>query len=104
MGVADRMEAEGGAFDHRIDPGLIAVRTGQQHLMEGAVAGNGEPARPNASGERMREVEFVERDDCPMTGLDPEDIPGIAAVGHREDTGSISPEEHTRIQALAHSS
>jgi hypothetical protein len=38
-----------------------------------------------------------------MARFDPEYVPRIAAVRHGKDAGGISPEEHSRIEALAHS-
>ncbi len=44
MGMANRVEAERRPLDVGVDPGLVAVRAGEQDLVEGTVAGNLEPA------------------------------------------------------------
>src|SRR4051794_32051195 len=46
----------------------------------------------------MRDVEAVERDNCPIARLDPEQFVSLPAVGHREDAGSISLKEKPRIK------
>src|SRR5688500_8399591 len=96
------MQAERGPLDLRIDPGLLAIRTGEQYFMERLVAGDLEPAGPEPSRQRAGQVEAVERDDRPATRFDPEDVAGVAAVGHRENAGGIAPQQHSRIEALAH--
>ena len=55
-------------------------------------------------GQRARQVETVERNDRAVARLDPEDVAGVAAVGHRENAGGIAPEQQPRIEAFAHSS
>jgi hypothetical protein len=91
MRVADGVQAQRCPLYHRIDPGLIPVGASEQDFMKCAIAGDREPARAHALRKRVREVKCVEGDDCPTSRLDPEDVPRIAAVGHGEDAGGISP-------------
>jgi hypothetical protein len=44
-------------------------------------------------------VKAVERDEGPVARLDPEQLGGFAAVGHRENAGRIALEQQTRIEA-----
>jgi hypothetical protein len=92
MGVADGVEAERGPLDDRIDPRLLAVGTGEQHLLKGQVAGDGKSAGTDALGQRTGQVESIERNDGAAARLDPEDVAGVAAVGHGEYAGGISPQ------------
>src|SRR5690606_742363 len=54
------------------------------------VAGHSEPVLPDGFGERAGYLEAVERDDCPLAGLDPIELLIVATVGHREDAAAIS--------------
>ena len=44
-------------------------------------------------------MEAFERDDRAVARLDPEQLVGIPAVGHREDAGRIALEEQARVEA-----
>jgi hypothetical protein len=47
-------------------------------------------------------METVERQDCAVAGLDPENVVGIAAVGHRENARRIALQQQARIERRAH--
>ena len=102
MGMSDRVKPERRPLDRAVDPGLLAVGAGQQHLVEGRIACHRESARTDAPGKRTRQMEAVQRDDCPASRLDPEDVAGVAAVGHREDAGGVTAQQHPGVQTLAH--
>ena len=55
------------------------------------------PERSRAA-QRPRQVEAVERDDRPVARLDPEQLVGIAAVGHREDARGIALKQQARVE------
>ena len=97
MGVAGSMEREHGAFDLGVDPGLLAIRAGQDHAVEVTVEGDGEAPGSKRSTKRTRNMELVERDDRPRPRLDPEEIRSFTAVRHRENAGGISLEEKARV-------
>jgi hypothetical protein len=90
MGVAGGVEAERRSLDLRIDPGLLPLGAGPDDLAKGLVAGHREATLPKRSRERAGDVEAVERDDRPVARLDPEDVPGMAAVRHWENAGGIT--------------
>ena len=103
MGMTDGMKPKRGPFDRRVDPGFVAIGAGQQDLMKRPVAGDRESPGADASRQRTGHVEPVERDNRAAAGLDPENIAGLAAVGHGEYASGIAPQQHPRIQAFAHS-
>src|SRR4029450_14686 len=74
MSMANRMQADCGAFDCRIDPGFFTIGAGKQHLGKRLVAGDRESAGPDPLGQRTRQMELVERDNRAAAWLDPEDI------------------------------
>ena len=102
MGMADRVEAERRPLDDLVDPGFVPVGAGQQHLVKCAVAGDREASRSHALGQRAGQMESFQRNDRPVARLDPEDIAGVAAVGHGKDAGGIAPEQHPGIETFAH--
>src|SRR5436190_24365107 len=102
MGVSDRMEPQRRPFDHLVDPGFLAVGASEQNLVEGAIAGDRKPSRPDLLGQRPREMKAIERNDCPAARLDPENVACTAAVSHWENAGGITPQQHPRIQPLTH--
>jgi hypothetical protein len=44
-------------------------------------------------------MEAVEREDRPVARLDPEQVVGVAAVGHRKDARSITLQQQARVEA-----
>ena len=104
VGVANGVEAQCRPLDDGVDPGFRAIGAGEQHVVKSLVASNREAVRPDPLGQRMRHVKIVEWNDGPAARFHPEDVASIAAVGHGEYAGGISPKQHPRIEALAHSS
>ena len=51
MGVPHRVEPERGPFDHLVDPGLVPVGAGQQHLVKRPIAGHREFSRTHLLGQ-----------------------------------------------------
>ena len=99
MGVARAVQREHRALDLGVDPGLLAVGAGGDDAGEIAVAGDRELARAERPPQRAREVEAIERDDRAVARLDPEQLVGVAAVGHREDAGGIALKQQARVEA-----
>ena len=52
----------------------------------------------SAPAERARDVEMVERNDCAVARLDPEQFVRFAAVGHGENARRIALEQKARIE------
>ena len=98
MGMADGVQPQCRPFDHAVDPGLLPVRAGQQNLMKRLVASDRESARTDASGQRMRQMEGIQRDDRAAARLYPENVASVAAVGHGEDPGRIAAQQHPGIE------
>lgn len=90
MGVTRGEQAERGAFDIGVDPGLGAVGAAVEHGGEVAVDGHRELPRAEPPRERARAMEAVQGNDRADAGLDPENVVGIAAVGHREHPDGIA--------------
>jgi hypothetical protein len=99
IGMAASVKREHCMLDLRVDPCLFPRRAASDDRSEITVAGDAEPLRAQGSAERPREVELVERKDCASAGLDPEQLGGVAAVGHREDAAGVALEQKTRIEA-----
>ena len=86
----------------RMQPGLDVDAIAP--LVKGTVTSDGEFSRTDTLGERMGKVEVFQWNDGTVPRLNPKDVAGIAAVGHWKYAGGISPEQHPRVEALAHSS
>ena len=87
-----------GLFDLGIDPGFGPVGAGDDDGGTGAVAGDREGAALDGSAKRAGEMEGIERQNRPQAWLDPEQILGIAAVGHREDAGRIALQKEAGVE------
>jgi len=102
MGIAAAMQLRISDLDIGIDPGVGAacgrLGTVRHHRAEGAVDRHRITVRPDRLGERVREVEAVEREDATFLGLDPEDVVGIAGARHREYPDGVSAQQQVRIQ------
>src|SRR6185503_18982816 len=85
-------------FELGVDPGLLAIGAGVDHRLEVAVVGNVKSAGAERPAERVRQMEMVEWQDRPVTRLDPEQLIGIAAVGHREDPRGITLQQQARVE------
>jgi len=94
MRIAAAMQLGISDLDIGIDPGVRAARgrlgTVRHHRAEGAVDRHRITVRPDRLGERVREVEAVERQDAALLGFDPEDVVGIAGARHREYPDGVS--------------
>ena len=99
MSLAGSVETERGALDIGVDPRLGPVGAGADHVGESGVTGNGEGIAADPPGERARTAEAVERDDRAFTRLDPENLLGVAAVGHRENPGSITAKQNPWVES-----
>ncbi len=82
-----------------VDPGFLALGTRRDHAGKGTVMRHGEPVGPERPAKRPRNMEAVERNNCAVPGLDPEQLLGIAAVGHREDARRVALEQEARVEA-----
>ena len=51
MGMTDGVEADRRSLNHAVDPGFLPVGAGEDHRMEGGIAGDGKPAGADSSGE-----------------------------------------------------
>jgi len=102
MGEAQRVELLIGARDAVADPcfargiltriaamGHARRGAGGQHLREGRVAGDAQPAAPQGARQRMRAAKAIERQNAAPFGLDPEDVGVVAPVSHGKDTAAI---------------
>ena len=98
VGMTGGIEAERGALDGRVDPRLVAVGAGQKHVVKGSIAGHFELPRPEPPEKRPRTMEMIQGNDRPMARLDPEDIAGIATVGHREDARGIASKQSPWVE------
>src|SRR4029079_18564795 len=97
MSVAGCVKRKHCAFDFGINPRLLTIGAGQDHVMKGLIQRDGETAGPQRALERPRKMELIERDDCSRSRLDPEKIRRVTAVRHRKDSRGITLEEQTRV-------
>ena len=81
-----------------VDPGLLTLGAGAHDRFERAVGDHPESIRPHRLGEAARDDEPVEREDSALLRLDPEQVLGVAAFGHRKDADRIGPEQDVRRQ------
>ena len=81
-----------------VDPGLLALGAGAHDRFERAVGDHPESIRPHRLGEAARDDEPVEREDPALLRLDPKQVLGVAAFGHRKDADRIGPEQDVRRQ------
>src|SRR5215208_8146169 len=99
MGVSRAVQRKHRMFEVGVDPCLLAVGAGGDHLSESAVMGDAESARAERAPQRSGDVESVERNNGAVARLDPEQLVRIAAVGHRENAGGIALEEQAWVEA-----
>jgi len=89
-------------LDIRVDPGVGAARgclgAMRYDLAECLVDGDRVAIRPDRLGERVREVEAVERQHTALLGFDPEHVGGIARARHREHPDGVSAQQQIRIE------
>jgi hypothetical protein len=101
----DGMSVTGGVkrmhrpLEFGIDPGFLAVGASGDDAAEIGIARHREAARPQRSSKRAGQMEPIERQDRAIARLDPEQLGGIAAVGHREDARCVTLQQETRIEA-----
>ena len=100
----DRMGMAGGEqfaiepHDLVVDPGLLTLGAGAHDRFERAVGDHPKSIRPHRLGEAARDDEPVERENSALLRLDPEQVLGVAAFGHRKDADRIGPEQDVRRQ------
>ncbi|GGY94333.1 hypothetical protein GCM10011614_06680 [Novosphingobium colocasiae] len=99
---AKRVELFVAALDAMADPALPVLgrargRAGVHHVRERCVAGHREAPAPQRAGQRARQVKTVEREDCPLPGLDPENFGIVAPVRHRENAAAIGQHQQFRL-------
>ncbi len=107
MGEAELVHSGIARLDPVADPGAAAVRilalaapwlgAGAQHFAEGSVAGHLELFASQGFGQRVRQVEFVQRQNRSSSWLNPEHLWIIAGVGHRKDPAAIGQQQEFRI-------
>lgn len=68
-----------------------------KHLRERGVARHGEAVASHGTGQRLRQVEAIKRQDRAQSRLNPEDFRIIAAVRHRKDAAAIGKHEQFRL-------
>jgi hypothetical protein len=102
MGVAGVVQVACRLLDRSVDPRLLAVGAGEDDGIEGLVGGHGKASRTNAPGKRARAMELVEREDGALARLDPENVVGVAAVGHWEDARGVTAQQEAGIERPAH--
>ena len=103
MGVARLVQRQHGAFEFVVDPRFFAGGAGREDRGEIAVVGNFKTTGAQRSLERARQVKALERQDRAVAWLDPEQVRGVAAVGHREDAGGITLQQQARVEATHNS-
>ncbi len=101
MGETDLMQVAIGPFDGMIDPGRWPVvrrlRAKPDDAGKVAIGGHAKPIPPDRLGQRMGDVEAVERHDRPPLRLDPINVLRLAIVGHGKHADSVSLQQHQRI-------
>lgn len=102
MGVARSMEAECRALDVGVDPRFLAHRAGMDDFLESLVAGDDETVAANGSKQRSRGPELVKRKDRTRARLDPEDVVGVTAVGHRKNPAGIAAKQQAGVERRHH--
>jgi hypothetical protein len=99
MGVTGLVQRQHRALELPVDPRLLAVGARGDHRCEVVVVRDLEPPGTERAPERAREVEAIERQDRAVARLDPEQVGGLAAVGHGEDAGGITLQQQARVEA-----
>ncbi len=95
----NRMRMTGGEqvaiepHDLVVDPGLLPLGAGAHDRFERAVGHHPISIRPHRLGEAARNDEPIEREDPALLRLDPKQVLGVAAFGHRKDADRIGPEQ-----------
>jgi hypothetical protein len=105
VGVSHPMKIAKRIFDIGIDPSVAPVVArfcaGGDDLSKGAICSHDKPILPNGFCQRFRQSESIQRQNCPLLGLDPECIGIVACVGHRENAIGVG--AHEQIQIDSHS-
>jgi len=102
MGVTAPVQFGISGFDIGVDPGVGAargrLRAMRHDFAERLVDGDGVAIRPDRLGERMREMETIEREHAALLRFDPEDIVRIARARHREHPDGVSAQQEVRVE------
>jgi hypothetical protein len=81
----------------------VSLRSAQARTTASkAWSGDAEAPRAQPPRERSRAMEAVEREDRALARLDPEDLVGSAAVGHRENARGIALQQQARVERRGH--
>ncbi len=99
MRLTGGMQPKRSALDVRVDPSLLAGGASADDIGEGGVAGDGKLIATDPPGKRARRAEAAQRKDRAGPWLDPENLVGIAAISHREDTGGITAKQNPGVEA-----
>lgn len=101
MGETDVVQMPVGALDRMVDPGRRPVvrrlRAKLDDPREIAIGRDPEPLPPDRLGQRMGDVEAIERHDRPPFRLDPVNLVRLAIIGHGEHADSVGLQQHQRI-------
>ncbi len=95
------MQRDKGLLDIGIDPGFLSVfgigGAGCNDLGKGLVGGHLEPVLTHRLGQRVRDMQSFERQDCALLRFNPEGRGVIARIRHRENAVCIGPQHHFKI-------
>jgi hypothetical protein len=95
------VEKDEGILNSAVDPRAVAIfgflRTGADNIGKDGVGRDAKPVFADGFGQRMRNVEIVERQDRPAFWLDPIGIGIIARVGHRENPAGIGAQQKINV-------
>ena len=101
VGEAYFMQVPIGTLYRMIDPGGRPIRRGLRtkpyDAGKIAIGGHPKPLPPDRLGQRMGDVEAVERHDSPLLWLDPVHLVRLAIVGHGKHADRVSLQQHQRV-------
>ncbi len=101
VGETDLVQMAIGALDRMVDPGGGPIRRGLRAELndpgEVAIGGHPKPFLPDRFGQRMGDVETIERHDRSPLRLDPVNLVRLAIVGHRKHADRVSLQQHQRV-------
>lgn len=101
MGKANLMQVPIGALDRMIDPGRWPVRRSFGAKLDDPckvpVGGDTEPVAPDRLGQRMGNMEAIQRHDRPPLRLDPVNLIRPPVIGHGKHADCIGLQQQQRI-------
>ena len=93
VGEPARVQCHEHIDDGGVDPGVAAIgsllRAAADDVAKGGIDRDRITVRFDGRGEPARNMELVERQDAALVRPDPEDVLGVAALGHGEDAEAI---------------